>query len=54
MVQSDEDCGQKVKRHVQAGWNEWRRGSSVLCDKRLSVRIKENGFQHSGETGHVV
>ena len=30
----------EVKRGVQAGWNNWRRVSGVICDRRLSACAK--------------
>ncbi|KAK3566642.1 hypothetical protein QTP86_001843 [Hemibagrus guttatus] len=39
-VQSNGECGKKVKKRVQAGWNEWRKVSGVLCDQKISARIK--------------
>ncbi|KAK2902094.1 hypothetical protein Q8A73_011840 [Channa argus] len=39
-VQSNGECGKEVKRRVQAGWNGWRKVSGVLCDKRVSARMK--------------
>ncbi|KAK3533309.1 hypothetical protein QTP70_016017 [Hemibagrus guttatus] len=39
-VQSNGECGKEVKKRVQAGWNRWRKVSGVLCDKKISVRIK--------------
>ncbi|KAK3522431.1 hypothetical protein QTP86_010638 [Hemibagrus guttatus] len=35
-VQSNGECGKEVK----AGWNGWRKVSGVLCDRRISARIK--------------
>ena len=29
-----------MKRRVQAGWNNWRRVSGVICDGRLSACAK--------------
>ncbi|XP_061627969.1 uncharacterized protein LOC133477364, partial [Phyllopteryx taeniolatus] len=30
----------EVKKRVQAGWNGWRKVSGVLCDRRVSARMK--------------
>ena len=39
-VQCNGDCGSKVERRVQAGWNNWRRVSGVICNRRLSACAK--------------
>ncbi|MBN3290917.1 LIN1 transcriptase, partial [Polypterus senegalus] len=39
-VQSNRDCGREVKKRVQAGWSGWRRVSGVMCDRRVSARVK--------------
>ncbi|KAK3505605.1 hypothetical protein QTP70_004923 [Hemibagrus guttatus] len=39
-VQSNGECGKDVKKRVQAGWNGWRKVSEVLCDQKISARIK--------------
>ncbi|KAK3518525.1 hypothetical protein QTP70_001508 [Hemibagrus guttatus] len=39
-VQSNGECGKEVKKRVQAGWNGWRKVSGVLCDRKISGRIK--------------
>ncbi|KAK3571079.1 hypothetical protein QTP86_001732 [Hemibagrus guttatus] len=39
-VQSNGECGKEVKKQVQAGWNGWRKVSGVLCDQKISARIK--------------
>ncbi|KAK3530875.1 hypothetical protein QTP70_003621 [Hemibagrus guttatus] len=39
-VQSNGECGKEVKKRVQAGWNGWRKVSEVLCDRKISARIK--------------
>ncbi|KAK2897556.1 hypothetical protein Q8A73_013936 [Channa argus] len=44
-VQSNGECGKEVKRRVQAGWNRWRKVSGVLCDKRVSARMKGKVFK---------
>ncbi|KAK3573107.1 hypothetical protein QTP86_013217 [Hemibagrus guttatus] len=40
IVQSNGECGKEVKKRVQAGWNGWRKVLGVLCDRKISVRIK--------------
>ncbi|KAK3531229.1 hypothetical protein QTP70_015226, partial [Hemibagrus guttatus] len=39
-VQSNGECGKEVKKRVQAGWNGGRKVSEVLCDRKISARIK--------------
>ncbi|KAK3559649.1 hypothetical protein QTP86_013602 [Hemibagrus guttatus] len=39
-AQSNGECGKEVKKRVQAGWNGWRKVSGVLCDRKISARIK--------------
>ena len=39
-VQESGGCEREVKKRVQAGWNGWRRVSGVICDRRLTVRVK--------------
>ncbi|KAK3531918.1 hypothetical protein QTP70_034419, partial [Hemibagrus guttatus] len=39
-VQSNGECGKAVKKRVQVGWNGWRKVSGVLCDRKISARIK--------------
>ena len=40
MVQESGDCEREVKKRVQAGWNGWRNVSGVICDRKLSARVK--------------
>ena len=39
-IQCNGGCGSEVKTRVQAGWNNWRRVSEVICDRRLSACAK--------------
>ncbi|KAI5109305.1 hypothetical protein C0J45_0702, partial [Silurus meridionalis] len=39
-VQSTGECVREVKKRVQAGWSGWRRVSGVICDSRVSARMK--------------
>ena len=40
VVSTDGSCEKEVRRRVQAGWQNWRRVSGVLCDRKLSARLK--------------
>ena len=40
VVNADGCCEEEVRRRVQAGWQNWRRASGVLCDRKLSARLK--------------
>ncbi|KAI5085367.1 hypothetical protein C0J45_23151, partial [Silurus meridionalis] len=39
-VQSNGECVGEVKKRVQAGWSGWRRVTGVICDSRVSARMK--------------
>ena len=38
-VSSNERC-EEVRRRIQTGWMSWRKVSGVLCDRKLSARVK--------------
>ena len=40
VVSADGSCEEEVRRRMQAGWQSWRRVSGVLCDRKLSARLK--------------
>ena len=39
-VSNDGRCEEKVRRRIQAGWMSWRKLSGVLCDRKLSAKVK--------------
>ena len=39
-VSSDERCEEQVRRRIQAGWMSCKKVSGVLCDRKLSARVK--------------
>ena len=39
-AQGSGDCGREVKNRVQAGWSGWRKVSGVICDRRVSAKVK--------------
>ena len=39
-VSSDGRCDEEVRRRIQAGWMSWRKVSGVLCNQKLSAKVK--------------
>ena len=39
-VQESGSYDSEVKKREQTRWNEWRKVSGVICDKRLPARVK--------------
>ena len=39
-VSSGGKCEEEVRRRIQAGWMNWRKVSGIVCDRKLSAKIK--------------
>ena len=39
-VSSNGRCEEEVRKRIQAGWMSWRKVSGVLCDRKLSAKVK--------------
>ena len=39
-LQNDGDMSSEVNKRTQCGWNNWRKMSGVLCDKRVPPHVK--------------
>ena len=44
-VSIDERCKEEVKRRIQARWMSWRKVSGVLCDRKLSAKVKSKMYK---------
>ena len=42
-MKEDGDCGQEVMR-VQVGWRRGQRVLGIICDRKVSARLKENTY----------
>jgi len=40
MLQKDGDIDEDVRHRISASWLKWRQASGVLCDKRVSQKLK--------------
>ena len=39
-IQSSGGCSKEVKKRIQAGWNSWRSVTGVICDRKVSAKMK--------------
>ena len=39
-VQDDGGSEAEVAKRIQAGWNNWRKVTGILCDKKVSPKVK--------------
>ena len=44
-VSSDGRCEEEVRRRIQAGWMSWKKVSGVLCNRKLSARVKSKMYK---------
>ena len=44
MVQENGKCKKEAKKRIQAGWSRWRKVSGIICDRKLSTRVKEKVY----------
>ena len=40
IVEVDGNMEHEVKHRIQAGWNNWRAASGVLCDRKVPLKLK--------------
>ena len=38
-------CEEEVKRRIQAGWMNWKKVSGIVCDRKLSAKVKGKIYQ---------
>ena len=44
-VSNNGKCEEEVRRRIQAGWISWKKVSGVLCDRKLSARVKSKMYK---------
>ena len=44
-IQGDGGCETEVKKRMQAGWNNWRKVTGVMCDKRMPAKLKGKVYE---------
>ena len=44
-VGSDGRCEEEVRRTIQAGWMSWKKVGGVMCNRKLSVRVKRKMYK---------
>ena len=39
------DLDAEMTHRIQSGWQNWKRVSGILCDRRISLRVKGNVYK---------
>ena len=39
MLDAEGDIGTDITHRIKIGWTKWRNASSVLCDRRIRLRL---------------
>ena len=45
IVSRDGRCEEEVRRMIQAGWMSWEKMPGVLCDRKLSAKVKDKMYK---------
>ena len=45
-VSSDGRCDEEVRRRIQAGWMSWKKVFEVVCNRKLSAKVKGKIYQN--------
>jgi hypothetical protein len=45
MLQKNGDIDEDVIHRIKAGWLNWRQASGVLCDPRVSLKLKDKFYK---------
>ena len=48
------DLHAEMTHRIQSGWKNWKRISGILCDRRISLRVKGERIQDSCKTSNDV
>ena len=48
------DLDAEMTHRIQTGWQNWKRVSGILCDRRISLRVKGKLIQDSCKTSNDV
>src|SRR4029450_2942072 len=45
IIQNEGEIGEDVNHRIKAGWVKWRGASSILCDRRIPLRLKGDFYR---------
>jgi hypothetical protein len=45
MLQKNGDMDEDISYKIKAGWLKWRQASGVLCDPRVSLKLKNKFYR---------
>ena len=52
-VQSTAGCGKEIKRRVQAGWKSCTKVTGVICDRKVSAKMKGKVYKTNQTSNDV-
>jgi hypothetical protein len=45
ILQLDGDIDEDVSHRIKAGWLKWRQASDILCDFKMSLKLKSKFYK---------
>jgi hypothetical protein len=45
ILQLDGDIDEDVSHRIKAGWLKWRQASDILCDSKMSLKLKSKFYK---------
>jgi len=45
IIQWNRDMDEDINQRIKVGWQKWKHSSGVLCDKRVSLRLKSRVYR---------
>ena len=46
IIQGNGEIDEDINQQVKIGWQKWKNASGVLCDKKITLRLKAVSYTH--------
>ena len=54
ILQENRGIEKDVTHKIQVGWNKWRNASSILCDRKVPLKLKEIFLKKNYEANNAL